>query len=485
MALIKGEWEGTTFKDFLIQPGKTTEEHHPEKVSTAVNLAGVILQKPYLPAAMRSVVGKKMALEASKNGMMPVAPRGLSIEREAEIVKWVKQHEVKPNEIESVFDPIFVLDDEALGSAIEKVHQYGHSHLPVKNKMAEFLGMFTYASVEHDRMDPATPIKELMEPYKDLQGKEVMDVCSASLTDDQIKEYMIKNGYRMIPIVDDIGRLKKLVFMQQDEAYKIGAAIDTHEGWEERVKALVEAGADMIFIDTSDGLSVYEGNVITKYKEMFPKGPPICAGNIVTPEGFRFLADKGADVIKVGMGPGSICTTNYVLGIGGPPFSSLKHVVEERDKYTKQTGKDIPIIVDGGISDTQDIAIALTHADAIMAGKLFAGFHESAGEVIMIKGEKYKSYWGEGSKRAAEMSGEMKRYRRGSKNTLYQGIDSLVPLKGWFKPGAEEYIKALRLALSHTGSKNLKEFRERAVLVRLSERARDVTKPHGVIRRED
>jgi IMP dehydrogenase len=478
MAEVIGDYVGTTYKDFLVLPdGYTLPEHSPDKADISTALAGVTLQKPFLPAAMRSVVGKEMALEASKLGMMAVVPRGLNADIAAGIVRHVKENEVKIGAIETVENPTCAHGSETIAEVLARVHGSGHTNIPVVDKYRVLQGMFQYNPIEHDRMDPQTSVVSVMVPLKN--GR--LDVYHAESFDSQINDFR-KGKKRSAVVVDNQNRLVKLVFLQQDETYKIGGAIDTHPDWEKRAAALVEAGADMIFTDTSDGYTKYALEVVQKLKQLYPK-IPVCGGNIVTPDGFRKLADAGADVIKIGMGSGSICTTNVVLGVGAPPFYALKTVADARDGLAK-TGKYIPLIMDGGIGDTWDIAVAMTHADAVMGGKIFAGFHESAGALIEHDGVRVKEHFGEGSRRAAMTTGDMKRYHMGARepeHAIYQGVDGVVPYRGRLKPGVEEYAQALRLALSHTACATLKEYRERARLVRLSEGAKKTANVHGIV----
>jgi len=493
---IKGDYIGTTFKDFLIEPDHTSLDCTPDEISTETDLAGVKIGRPFLPAAMQSVVRKEMGLKGSKDFLMPVAPRGLPVEQEVAIIEHVKQNEVKPGDIEIEKDPVHLLDNATLGEAIDTAHEHGHSNFPVKNRMAELVGMFTYRPTVHDLEDPMMPITQTMSPLKGGQGNVILPVCRSSATQEEIKRYMREQKLRMVPILDEHDRLEALIFMQQEEAYKIGAAIDTRKGWQRRAEAVIIAGADMLFIDTADAHSDFAGNivleyigklgdagaVVTEYQRVFADGPPLCAGNIVTRKGARFLLEAGADVLKEGHGPGSICTTNAVLGVGASPFYSLVEVTEERDQYEKETERYVPVIADGGIEDTWDINVALTFADAIMGGRIFAGFHESAGELIKgPNGEKSKVYFGEGSRWARMRAGNLDRYQVGEQqgHGLYQGVPGTVPFEGYLKPGVERYSEALREAMSHVGAHNLSEYRT-ATLVRLSEEARRLTSSHGI-----
>lgn len=493
MARLIGDYKGTTWDDFLVLPDRPIDdkEFTPEEVDISTDLAGVKLDKPFLTAAMRSVTGKDLALASGKLGMMAVAPRGLKIKRQVEIVDYVKKNRVKVGEVESECSPTTVFDTDTLGIAVGRASNTGHSYIPVVTEKHDLVGMFSYKPSEHDKMDVGMPVTKAMQPYR-ARKKRIKDVCRNDMSDAQIKEYLREKNLRFVPVIDEVGRLDRLVFIQRFDAYKVGAAIDTHPGWERRVEKLIEAGADMIFIDTSDALKPFSKKVIEKYKKMYKDGPPICGGNVVTPEGFDYLVEAGADAIKIGMGPGSICTTNEVLGVGAPPFWSLVEVSKRRDKYKDRY---IPIIADGGIDGTHAINVALTHADAIMGGKIFGCFLESEGDkfdeninILPRDGTseekiRYIRIYGEGSREARETTGDMKRYKTPNAKgeiTTFQGVSGLVLYKGRLKPGVEGYIRALKEAMYHSGASDLEIYRKKAVLIRLSERAKETARPHGI-----
>ena len=483
MVKIRGDYIGASFGDFILEPGYTTKEHLPENIDITVDLAGMKI-KPFIPAAMRAICDENFALEAAKNGLMPVVPRAYSVERQVKIIRYVKEREVRKGELEEVDDPIKLREDETLADALEKVNTYGHSNLPVVDKSGNFKGIFKYRQ-EYERelmQSPDMPVKNLMVPLEKTHYVVGEDR-------DEIKRKLEEENLRMLPVLEEIFdrqgkreyRLKKLVFRRQDDGYRIAAAIDTYPGWEGRVERVLEAGADMIFIDTSDCWNEFTESLMEEYKKRFEK--PICVGNLVGEEAFRLFADLGADAIKVGMGSGSICTTSQVLRVGAAPMDALIRVTQARDRYYKETGRYIPVIADGGISDEADIIIALACADAVMLGKLFAAFEESAGRVIETGGEKYKEYWGEGSRRAFELTGDMKRYSlpKDSKYIIYQGVEGGVKLKGKLKPGVEHWVQTLKQTMMHVGAKNLKEYHEKAVLTRLTQRSAEKTGPHGIL----
>ena len=497
MARIIGDYIGTTWDDFLVLPDwHGGRAFTPEDVDISVDLGGVGLRMPFLPAAMRSITGEELGLEAGMLGAMGVAPRGLTIDRQVGIVRNVKKNAVKVGGIESEKDPTTISYDSRLGQAVEEARKTGHTHIPVVTKRQEFMGMFNYRPSKHDNMDPSMPLADAMVPYRSRSGR--LHACSSRMGNLRIKDYMKRHDLRFVPVVDGYGRLDRLVFMQTFEAYKIGAAIDTHSGWEGRAEAMINAGADMIFIDTSDGDKPFAWNLVRKYYKTFgDDAPPICGGNVVTPEAFHRMADAGARVVKIGMGPGSICTTNEVLGVGAPPFWSLVEVAKARDEYASRPGGEyIPVIADGGIERTDNMNVAMTHADAIMGGKMFGCFFESEGDRVDIEHKMYSKHehlpedrtrwikiFGEGSREARHTTGDMKRYSPPTaKNgvTTFQGVSGLVPYRGRFKPGVEGYADTLREALYHTGSRDLAAYRNDASLIRMSDRAKRTAAPHGI-----
>jgi len=468
MARILGGYIGTKFDDFTILPGLPDDDNLvPDSVDTSCDIAGVHLRVPFFTAAMRSITGIKIARAAGNFGAMAVAPRSLSTEEEVEIVSHVKKHKVKVGEIESETKPITVFQDETLGEARAKAKKYGHTNIPVITRQAELVGMFSYRQMEHDRLSPGTPITKTMVPLR-TETRYSFPIATETMKDEEIKDFLREGNYRFAPVIDSAGRLSRLVFLQMEDAYKVGAAIDTHDVWEDRCCALVNAGADMIFIDTSDAHKSFSRNVVMKYKKMFPNGPPICAGNIVTPEGFLYLAEALADVIKIGMGPGSICLTNEVISAGAPSFSAVVRVCRQRDKYHKEKGRYVPLIADGGIQSTHDIPVALTHSDGVMMGKMMGWFDESVGRKV-FDGDRVVGVeiFGEASPEAYEKVGDMHRYTEGDNGVaVFQGRSMVLPYKGLFKPGAEIYKQVLQEQLYHSGCRNLEQFREMAVLER-------------------
>jgi len=502
MARIIGDWTGTTYGDFLIHPGWPVggERFTPDDVDTSTDIAGVRLQLPYMASHMRSVVDEESALAAGQLGMMAVAPRGLTIELEARIVRDVKENEVRKGQIESVADPTTLDVSKTLGDAVSIAEKTGHSHIPVISKRYDLCGMFHYSPLQQRMMNPRTPISEVMHPYR--TGKEInMDeVCTADMSNESIRRYLKKNDLRFVPVVDDVGRLDRLVFIQRYDAYNVGAAVDTHPGWEERAAAMIEAGADMIFVDTMDSDKPFADiDVVARYNENWPHSNPdrrpICVGNIVSGEAFRRAVEYGADVVKVNVGPGSICKSNQAIGIGAPPMSSLIRVGKARDAYARRHHRYVPVIIDGGMETASDMNIAMTIADALMGGKPFGCFLESAGQRRGRDGNTYDKgeidennivavrIYGEGSREAALTSGDMKRYdaptsQRGT--ATIHGVSGWVDYQGRFKPGVGRYEAALREAMYHAGARTLPLYRKMAVLERVSERAKMTAAPHGI-----
>jgi IMP dehydrogenase len=495
MAKIIGDYTGTTWSDFVVltEWKKGRKAFAFEDVDLSVDIAGVHLGLPFFAAAMRSVVDEELALAAGRLNMMAVAPRGLNIDRQRRIVEHVKKNAVDVGCIESEYKPTTAMNDEKLGSVIETARRSGYSNIPIIDRKAVLVGMLHYVPSKHDNMDLGMPITDVMEHY-DVKSLHSRKVCSSDMGDEKIRIYMRKHGLRMVSVVDGVVRLERLVFLQETDGYKVGAAIDTHPGWEKRIEAVVEAGADMIFTDTSDAYKPFAADVIKRYKKMGRKMPPICGGNVITPGGFDYVVDAGADLVKLGMGPGSICTTNEVLGVGAPPFWSLVEVAKRRNALARH-GVYIPLIADGGIEGPADMTVALTHADAIMGGKVFGCFKESAGDRIDREGRIHRKddgmgdsdivgikLYGEGSREARETTGDLRRYATPGSNGVatYQGVSGVTKYRGRAKPGVEGYAGALREALWHAGAENLAEYRKMATLLRMSEMAKQTAAPHGI-----
>jgi IMP dehydrogenase len=300
----------------------------------------------------------------------------------------------------------------------------------------------------------------------------------------EARKMMEENGKKYLVVLDDMGRLVKLAFKRDEERVKVGSAIDTHDGWEERVKANISAGADLIVIDTSDAYNEFTAEVIRQYKNNGIK-IPLCAGNVVTKQGAIYLMEAGADIIKVGMSSGSICTTKREKAVGRAPMSAIMDVASARKFFSEEKNKYIPIIMDGGIETAADMVVALSFADAVMMGGYFNKFFEAAAEKYDEHGKittyenkmRVVATWGEGSKRARNM----RRYGQTKTTFFAEGEEGRVPYGGRVKPTLDVDTQKIKAALSNAGCYNLKEFRDNVVLEIVSPTANQIiTSTHNI-----
>ena len=301
------------------------------------------------------------------------------------------------------------------------------------------------------------------------------------LTISEANDMIWERKINCLPIIDDNGNLNSLVFRKdyeqhkenplslqdEEQRYMVGAGVNTRD-YEERIPALVEAGTDMLCLDSSDGYSVWQKEVIEWVKNKYNGKVKIGAGNVVSKEAFDYLADAGADFIKIGIGGGSICITRETKGIGRGQATSCIEVAKARDEYAKRTGIYIPICSDGGIVHDHHVTLALAMGcDFVMMGRYFARFDESPTQKVKINNEFFKEYWGEGSKRARSWQ----RYDLGSKNekmSFVEGVDSYIPYAGSLKDNLAVTIKKIKSTMSNCGSSSIEEFHEKAILTPVS-----------------
>jgi len=485
--------------DMIIIPGFTEKDATYENVKLETELApNVILRYPFIAAAMSCVSGYDMTLESAKNGIMAVVPRSLAMEEQADIVKKVKEQEVKKGEIEFNTDPVMIKDlRKSIRDAVELYNEYGHSNIPIGNDFRCLKGMFKYQegiSGNFLDMDLETALEkvkggndylgEIIKPFDLKSSKHGIDYFLDTDSKEDIHKEMDEKKIKVIPIIKKGGALTELAFIHEYHGYMVGAAIHTYPGWEERVKKLDDARADMIFIDTSDARSRFQLDVISEFKKKYP-GIPLCAGNIVSGEGYKELVEAGADLVKYGMGSGGACITSVRRGPGRGLLTASDDIWNTKEKMDKDHQK--PIIADGGIGvrlikmikagdyeariyehNPASILKSLGFADAVMMGTAFNMLMEAPGRTLEFYGKKYKERWGEGSLKGISMA----RYGIGEsvkRALVEEGVYDLVSLEGRLKPYLEK--TALNIAMTignNVGARNLKEYRERMTYELLS-----------------
>ena len=471
-----------TFNEFLLLPNLTDERCIPSNVSLKTPL--VKFKKgeepkyyeniPFVSAIMQAVSGEKMAIALAREGGCSFIFGSQSIESQAEMVRRVKKH--KAGFIDSDSN---VKSGTPLKEVIELVERTGHSTVTITEdgtSNGKFLGLVTDKDYRVSRVDLEEPIDKFMTPREKI-------VCAKKgISLAEANDIIWENKISCLPILDENDNLEHLVFrkdyeerknnpeslLDENKRYIVGAGINTRD-YEERIPALVEAGVDLICMDSSDGYSVWQKNTIEWVRKHYGDDVKIGAGNVVDKEGFYYLAEAGADFIKVGVGGGSICITRETKGIGRGQASSLIDVVEARDEYFERTGVYIPICSDGGIVHDYHITLSLAMgADFVMMGRYFARFDESPTRKVKIGGNFVKEYWGEGSNRARNWQ----RYDLGevgkNKLSFEEGVDSYIPYAGPLKDNLAVTVAKIKSTMCNCGATTIKELQEKSRLTLVS-----------------
>lgn len=482
-----------TFNEFLLLPNLTDERCIPSNVSLKTPL--VKFKKgeepkysaniPMVSAIMQSVSGEEMGIALAREGGVAFIYGAQSIESQARMVRHVKKHKAG-----FVVSDSNVKSGTPLKEVIALVEQTGHSTVMITDDgtaHGKFLGLVTDKDYRISRADFEEPIDKFMKPKAEVVwSKEGISLESAN-------DVIWENKIACLPILDEEEKLKYLVFrkdyedrknnpeslLDENKRYIVGAGINTRD-YEERIPALVEAGVDLICMDSSDGYSVWQKRTIDYVREKYGDTVKIGAGNVVDKEGFRYLAEAGADFIKVGVGGGSICITRETKGIGRGQASALLDVVAARDEYFEETGIYIPVCSDGGIVHDHHITIALAlGADFVMMGRYFARFDESPTRVVKRGNSYMKEYWGEGSNRARNWQ----RYDMGGdkKLSFEEGVDSYIPYAGRLKDNLAITCAKIKSTMCNCGSITIKELHEKARLTLVSDVSISEGKAHDVV----
>ena len=468
-----------TFDDVLIKPSYS--EIQPSEVETDSSISKKIkLNIPILSAAMDTVTESSLAISIAQSGGAGVIHRNMSIKEQSNQVRQVKKFESG-----MVVNPITVHPELELRIAMEIMKQNNISGIPVTNndKERKLVGILTNRDVRF--------VKNLDEPVKNFMTSENLITANESIEIEEAKKILHKNRIEKLIVVDsnfsciglitvkDIERSSLFPSSTKDNqgSLRVGAAIGAQEEDFSRAEILSDSGVDFLVIDTAHGHSKKVIDMIYKVRKKIPK-VAIVAGNVATTEGAKALADSGADAIKIGIGPGSICTTRIIAGIGVPQFTAISDCVETAKKY------GIKVISDGGIKYSGDIAKALAAgADCVMIGSLFAGTDESPGDVFFYHGRSYKTYRGMGSL-GAMSSGSADRYSQDSKigiNKLVpEGVEARVPYRGPLRPILDQLTGGLKASMGYTGSRNLKEFRNNAKFIEVTDSGMRESHVHDV-----
>ncbi len=485
-----------TFNEYLLIPGYSSAECIPANVSLKTPLVkfrrgetpAITLNVPLTSAIMQSVSGDRLAVALAKEGGLSFIYGSQSIESQAAMVAKVKDFKAGFVESDSNLSPEATLKD-----VLELKEKTGHSTVAITEDgtaQGRLLGLVTGRDYRVSRMSTDLKVKEFMTPFDKLVYAKVGTTLKEA--NDIIWEHKLNS----LPILDEDNRLKYFVFrkdyeqhkenpnevLDADKRYVVGAGINTRD-YEERVPALIEAGADALCIDSSEGYSEWQKRTIGWIRAKYGDKVKVGAGNVVSGEGFRFLAECGADFVKVGIGGGSICITRETKGIGRGQATALIEVCAERDKYYKETGVYVPVCSDGGIVHDYHMTLALAMgADFLMLGRYFARFDESPTEKFVINGNVVKEYWGEGSNRARNWQ----RYDLGGdkKLSFEEGVDSYVPYAGTLKDNVMRTLNKIKSTMCNCGALTIPELQEKAVFTVVSATSIIEGGAHDVIRKD-
>ena len=437
---------------------------------------------------MQSVSGDKMAIALATEGGVSFIYGSQSVADEAAMVARAKNHKAGFVTSDSNVSP-----EDTLADVIALKEKTGHSTVAVTadgTAEGKLVGIVTSRDYRVSRMDTATKVKEFMTPFAKLV------TANEGVSLKEANDIIWDNKLNSLPIITKDGKLRYFVFrkdydshkqnpnelLDNEKRYVVGAGINTRD-YEERVPALLEAGADVLCIDSSEGFSEWQKRTIAWIRGKYGDSVKVGAGNVVDADGFRFLADCGADFVKVGIGGGSICITRETKGIGRGQATALIEVCKERDKYYQETGVYVPVCSDGGIVYDHHITLALAMgADFVMLGRYFARFDESPTNKIMMGGNYFKEYWGEGSARARNWQ----RYDLGGdkKLSFEEGVDSYVPYAGKLKDNVAISLSKVKSTMCNCGALTIKELQEKAKLTLVSATSIVEGGAHDVIQKE-
>ncbi len=469
-----------TFSEYLLVPGYTDENCIPSNVSLKTPLVkfkkgeepAISLNIPMISAIMQSVSNDTLAIALAKEGGMSFIYGSQSIEDEAAMVARVKNYKAGFVVSASNLTPEHTLQD-----VIELKELNGFSTVAITDDgtaNGKLLGIVTSRDYRVSRMSPDLKVSEFMTPIEKLI------VAPAETTLKEANDIIWDNKLNSLPIVDKFGNLMYFVFrkdyaqhkrnpnelLDKDKRYMVGAGINTRD-FADRVPALVEAGADVLCIHSSVGYSSWQANTIKWIRQKYGDTVKVGAGNVVDKEGFLFLAEAGADFIKVGIGGGSICITRETKGIGRGQATAIIDVVNARNEYYEKTGIYIPVCSDGGIVHDYHITLALAMgSDFVMLGRYFARFDESPTNKLMVNGAYVKEYWGEGSNRARNWQ----RYDLGgsTKLSFEEGVDSYVTYAGPLHDNVEKSLYKVKSTMCNCGALSIAELQEKAKLTLVS-----------------
>lgn len=466
-----------TFSEYLLVPGYSSKECLPKNVSLKTPITkfkkgetpSILINIPLVSAIMQAVSDDNLAVALAREGGLSFIFCSQPIETQAEMIYKVKNF--KAGFVKSDSN---LKIDSTLKDVLDLKKLTSHSTMAVTEDgtfNGKLLGIVTKRDYRLSRMPLTTKVKEFMTPFKKLK------CCKKGISLSEANDVIWENKLNSVPIVDENQNLCYFVFrkdyyshkknpyelLDNQKRYMVGAGVNTHD-YKERIPALVEAGADILCIDSSEGFTEWQKETIEFVRKNYGETVKIGAGNVVSAEGFEFLANCGADFVKVGIGGGSICITRETKGIGRGQASALIEVAAKRDEYFNKTGIYIPICSDGGIVQDYHITLAIAMgADFVMLGRYFARFNESPSNKVSINGNYVKEYWGEGSNRA-------KNWQRYGTNKLIfeEGVDSYVPYAGSLHNNVDQTISKIKSTMCNCGFLDIASFQKNAKITMVS-----------------
>ena len=469
-----------TFNEYLLVPGYSSTDCRVENVSLKTPVTKfrkgeqpkITMNIPMTSAIMQAVSGDELAIALAKEGGISFIFGSQPIESQTAMVRKVKNHKAG-----FVMSNTNIRPDQTLADLLELKERTGHSTTAVtEDGTAEgkMVGLVTSRDYRISRMSLDTPVSSFMTPIDKLV------YAHEGITLSEANDMLWDHKLNALPVVDDNQRLVYFVFrkdyiahkeypdelLDADKRYVVGAGVNTRD-YEQRIPALVEAGADVLCIDSSEGYSEWQAETLRFVREQYGDDVKIGAGNVVDGEGFRFLAEAGADFVKIGIGGGSICITREQKGIGRGQASAVIDVAAERNKYYEETGIYVPICSDGGIVYDYHMTLALAMgADFLMLGRYFSRFDESPTNKIQINGNYYKEYWGEGSARARNWQ----RYDLGgdARMKFEEGVDSYVPYAGSLSDNVRQSLLKVKSTMCNCGTLTIRDLQENSKLTLVS-----------------
>lgn len=469
--------EALTYDDVLLVPHKSSVLPRDVDVRSRIS-RHIALNVPLVSAAMDTVTESEMAIAMAREGGIGILHKNMPIARQAEEVDRVKR-----SESGMILDPVTVRADERVRDVLALMNKYRISGIPVVDENHRLIGIITNRDL---RFEPDGDQK-----VADIMTKEHLVTAPLGTTLEQAQRILQKHKIEKLPVVDKHGVLGGLITFKdilkkikhpnacKDEhgRLRVGAAVGVSADTSDRVAALIKVSADLVVVDTAHG---HSRGVIEMVKTLRRKYPrlELVAGNVGTAEGARELIRAGVDAIKVGIGPGSICTTRVVAGVGIPQITAIMQCAKVASRY------NVPLIADGGIKQTGDIAKAIAAgADAVMIGGLFAGVDESPGELVLYEGRSYKYYRGMGSLEAMK-HGSKDRYFQDAEDDINklvpEGIEGRVPHKGPLGETIYQMVGGLRAAMGYCGTKSIRELKQRGSFVRMTDAGLRESHPHDI-----